>query len=175
MTDIGPIAERHGFTEDAGVHMLKALAQGGGRMAQFNHPALGGMGQWHAGGMTMIGDMFNNDLKSRVAALCDDLVPHIGDVKLDDTDRSSKERWQNEFGASSSSGSQNSMHYAVYPEARRLVIDADGNEQVYDTGDFTLQGVSQQQGNGRDLTFSTSDGPIRLNELKQVTAQAGKP
>ncbi|MGB1028087.1 MAG: SHOCT domain-containing protein, partial [Rhodospirillaceae bacterium] len=36
-------------------------------------PELGGMGQWSLGGMTMIGDMFNNALKARVDGLCADL------------------------------------------------------------------------------------------------------
>jgi hypothetical protein len=42
-------------------------------MAQFSHPELGGMGQWSMGGMIMVGDMFNNGLKARVDALCNDL------------------------------------------------------------------------------------------------------
>jgi hypothetical protein len=43
-------------------------------MVELRHP-LGGMGQWTAGGMTMIGDMFNAGLKARVVALCDELAP----------------------------------------------------------------------------------------------------
>ncbi|MFM8524351.1 MAG: hypothetical protein ACKOCM_01815, partial [Cyanobacteriota bacterium] len=39
----------------------------------FNHPELGGSGQWMASGMMMIGDMFNNGLKARVDGLCRDV------------------------------------------------------------------------------------------------------
>jgi hypothetical protein len=43
-------------------------------MAQFSHPDLGGRGQWSAGGMTMIGDMFNDALKTKVKQLCSELA-----------------------------------------------------------------------------------------------------
>ena len=66
---IDDIATRHGFSTEAVRAMAEALRHGGGHMAQFNHPDFGGMGQWSSGGMTMIGEMGNNDLKSRVAAL----------------------------------------------------------------------------------------------------------
>ena len=41
---------------------------------QFNIRELGGMGQWSGGGMTQVGDMFNDGLKQKVAALCQDLA-----------------------------------------------------------------------------------------------------
>jgi len=44
-----------------------------GSMAQFNHSELGGGGQWMRGGMTMVGDMFNYGLKSKVDGLCSEL------------------------------------------------------------------------------------------------------
>jgi hypothetical protein len=40
----GEIAQRHGFSADAARAVADALRHGGGRMAQFNHPELGGMG-----------------------------------------------------------------------------------------------------------------------------------
>ena len=68
------VAKRHGVSVDAALILLGALAQGNGRQAQFNHPDLGGMGQWSQGGMIMVGDMFNQGLKYRVDALCDELA-----------------------------------------------------------------------------------------------------
>ena len=68
------VARHHGTSEDAALHLLLALSVGGGRQAQFNHPDLGGMGQWSKGGMIMVGDRFNNALKARVDALCNDLA-----------------------------------------------------------------------------------------------------
>jgi Short C-terminal domain len=67
------LAGRHGISLDAATHMLMAVAAGGGTQAQFNHQELGGMGQWSRGGMTMVGDMFNNGLKAKVDWLCQEL------------------------------------------------------------------------------------------------------
>jgi hypothetical protein len=52
---IADIAQRHGFSPQAARAVADALRHGNGTMAQFNHPELGGMGQWVAGGMLMIG------------------------------------------------------------------------------------------------------------------------
>jgi hypothetical protein len=70
---VNDLAQRHGFSFDATATMLGAVLNGNGSMAQFNHPEFGGSGQWMRGGMSMIGDMFNSSLKSRVDALCSDL------------------------------------------------------------------------------------------------------
>ena len=67
-------AKRHGVSLDGALVLLDALARGNGRQAQFNHPDLGGMGRWSQGGMIMIGDMFNQGLKYRVDALCNELA-----------------------------------------------------------------------------------------------------
>ncbi len=63
------VAYRHGFSSAAVAEMLGAVAIGHGNQAQFNHYEFGGMGQWSAGGMVMIGDMFNNGLKAREFAV----------------------------------------------------------------------------------------------------------
>ncbi len=62
------VAHAHGFGVAAALCVHRALAAGHG-MAQFSHPELGGLGQW-AGGMTMIGEMGNPELRRRVGALC---------------------------------------------------------------------------------------------------------
>src|SRR5271170_5758485 len=67
-------AMRHGVSLDAVSVLLDALAQSNGSQAQFNHPDLGGMGQWSQGGMIMVGEMFNHGLKHRVDALCNELA-----------------------------------------------------------------------------------------------------
>jgi hypothetical protein len=53
--------------------MLFSIVSGRGGMAQFSHREFGGSGQWMAGGAIMISDMFNNALKARVDALCNEL------------------------------------------------------------------------------------------------------
>jgi hypothetical protein len=58
------LARRYGVSSQAVTTLLEAVTRGHGTMAQFSHPELGGMGQWSQGGMTMIGDMFNDALKA---------------------------------------------------------------------------------------------------------------
>ena len=70
-------AQQFGVSLEAVRSVFDALAAGGGRMAQFNHPDLGGMGQWSQGGMTQVGDMFNQTLKERVGALCATLAGQL--------------------------------------------------------------------------------------------------
>lgn len=73
------LSNRHGFSTEAVSHMLTAVYNGNGNMAQFSHPEFGGSGQWMSGGMMMIGDMFNQNLKYRVASLCDDCARSIAE------------------------------------------------------------------------------------------------
>ena len=70
---INDIAQRHGFGPDAVLSMLESVINGNGSMAQFGHPEFSGSGQWMRGGMIMVSDMFNNHLKGRIDALCNDL------------------------------------------------------------------------------------------------------
>ena len=67
------IALRHSVSPDAVRTILRALRSSGGSMAQFSHPEFGGMSQWSPG-MTMVGDMFNNQLKSKLDAVCSELA-----------------------------------------------------------------------------------------------------
>ncbi len=68
------LSNRHGFSVDAVTHMLIAVLNGNGGMAQFSHGEFAGSGQWMRGGMIMLGDMFNNYLKGRVDALCSEIA-----------------------------------------------------------------------------------------------------
>jgi hypothetical protein len=63
---MGHLAERYRVSEEAVRVLRRALERGGGRLAQFSHPELGGYGQWMPG-MTQIGDMFNYELRDRVS------------------------------------------------------------------------------------------------------------
>ena len=70
---IDDIAQRYGYSTDAVLSMLRSVINGNGSMAQFNHPEFSGSGQWMRGGMTMVSDMFNNNLKASVNNLCAEL------------------------------------------------------------------------------------------------------
>lgn len=71
---IADIASRHGFSTAAVMSMLDAIVSGRGGMAQFNHAEFGGSGQWMEGGMTMVSDLFNHELKHRIDRLCIELA-----------------------------------------------------------------------------------------------------
>jgi hypothetical protein len=64
------LAAKYGVSVEAIEVLREALLRGGGRQAQFSHRDLGGMGQWSAGEMTQVGDMFNVGLKDKVNAIC---------------------------------------------------------------------------------------------------------
>ncbi len=71
------LARQTGFSEDAVEVMLAAIVRGGRRMAQFDHPEFGGSGQWMHGGMLMLADFSNGELKRRVDRLCDALAEWV--------------------------------------------------------------------------------------------------
>jgi hypothetical protein len=70
---VDDLAQRYGFSSDAVTHMMFAVLNGNGTMAQFNHPEFAGSGQWMQGGMMMLGDMFNHALKGRIDGLCQEI------------------------------------------------------------------------------------------------------
>ena len=65
---IDRVSIRHSVSPDPVRTILCALRSSGGRMAQFSHSDFGGMSQWSPG-MSMVGDMFNNSLKSKLDAV----------------------------------------------------------------------------------------------------------
>lgn len=103
---VNDMAQRTGFSSDAVATLLRAVAAGYGTQAQFNHPEFGGMGQWSQGGMIMIGDMFNQNLKYRVSALCDEISALLRSQTMFAAPASSQSQsqgssWQNQGGGSS--------------------------------------------------------------------------
>lgn len=70
---VSRLSQHYGFSHDAITHMLFAVLNGNGSMAQFSHTEFGGSGQWMRGGMLMLGDMFNAGLKGSVDGLCNEI------------------------------------------------------------------------------------------------------
>ncbi|KQP08148.1 hypothetical protein ASF28_13815 [Methylobacterium sp. Leaf99] len=166
------IADRHGVSLDAVRHLVRALEAGHGTMAQFNHPELGGFGQWSSGGMTMIGNMFDSGLKARVAALCGALADALPPAGFAERDGVSGAWWPRGLGRPATSGAQNGQRYAYFPHAQRVAVEADGQVAVYDTEGHHITGVSQQQGGTRSLRFSGPDGVIDLETLRRIDGDA---
>ena len=171
------LSHRHGVSEDAVRTVLRALRAGGGTMAQLSHPEFGGMAQWSPG-MTMVGDMFNQRMKATLDALASDLASHLrtapepprreSEVSYRSQSRPSASWWPASFGAPSSSGAQNNLRYAVFPNARRLAIEDDGKLEVYDTGDHQIHGVGQAQSSHATLKFTSQSGLVRISDLKRL-------
>ena len=166
---ISQLSGQFGFSPTVVAHLWEAMSQGQGTMAQFDHPELGGMGQWQRGGMLMIGDMFNHGLKAKVAALCQALQPLVMDDMASETDEpesSNTQRWwPRAYGWPDASSAQNQRRYAYFAEARRLVVEIDGIRQIYDTGNHRITGFSQQNG---ELRFRSQLGTFGLAELQRV-------
>ncbi|TCU15413.1 SHOCT domain-containing protein [Rhizobium sullae] len=190
------IAARYGVSLGAVEHLLMAIIAGQATQAQFNHPDLGGMGQWSQGGMIMVGDMFNNALKANVAGLCSELAALVRGMDLLGPQTSHQSQyqgqgagvslfvpgalsagnwWPEEFGHPASTGAQNDLRYAFFPAIRRLAIDVGGQVTVYDTKDHRIGGFSQQQGGDQSLSFTSQHGLVKISELDVVRQDGTEP
>ncbi|QOV90250.1 SHOCT domain-containing protein [Humisphaera borealis] len=193
------LSQRYGVSTDAVMSMLQSVVNGNGTMAQFYIAELGGGGQWMQGGITMVGDMFNYGLKSKVDGLCNELSqllaqqPFVpppppqwqnqpsggyasagGQVSLF-APNGSGNWWPAEFGSPNGSGGQNNIRYAYFSNARRLAIEINGNVTIYDTLDHQIGGVSQQQGAGTTITLSSQYGTIDVASLPVVAINGAPP
>ncbi|MCF0061441.1 SHOCT domain-containing protein [Dyadobacter chenwenxiniae] len=205
---IEEIASKYNLKNETVESLLKAVIGGNGTMAQFNIAELGGSGQWMKGGMTMVGDMFNNSLKSIVDKLCNELSELVSTNVLYEeaadrptaerpiTDHSNLDRptasepsvdrfssqhqgngfssvssgsWPAVFGNPTASGSQNNFRYAYFAPVRRLVIEENGKQIIYDTKHHHITGISQQQGSGNSYKFTSQEGQVDLGSLQLIS------
>jgi hypothetical protein len=168
---VNNLSQRYNLSQDAIIYMIGAVNNGGGSMAQFNCPELGGGGQWMRGGMTMVGDMFNYGLKNTVDNLCNDISNALATTIIfpiaPKGTAQSNQWWPVELGNPFSSGAQNSTRYAIF--SNRLAVDFNGQVTVYDTLDNNISGISQQQGGNDSLTFSSQYGTILVSTLPIVS------
>ena len=172
---VNDVANRYGASIDAVSMMLDSVLRGNGTMAQFNIYELGGSGQWMRGGMTMVGDMFNYQLKSKVDGICGDLSSAIVDQNMQVVppppagSRNSSQWWPSDLGSPNSSGSQNQYRYAYFAGMHRLAISDGQSVTVYDTLDHNIGGVSQQQGGVAGVGFTSQYGNVDLRTLPLVS------
>jgi hypothetical protein len=180
---IDELAERHGFSREAVMSMLKSVARGHGTMAQFDHPEFGGPGQWMEGGMTMVSDMFNDSLKGRVAALCNELSKLVINTPAPVEPVSlfvspgpsvSEQWWPADLGAPNSTGAQNNVRYAYFAEPRRLAIELHGKVTVYDTLDNQIGSFSQEQSDAGSLSFHSQHGLVDVGTLPVISRKERK-
>ena len=178
------LAQRYGVSIDAVRTLLFAVSAGGGTLAQFSHSELGGSGQWMRGGMTMVGDMFNDGLKATVSGLCSELSSLLSSQKVfvlpprstrGATIAPGNAWWPAELGSPSASGGQNEARYAYFPPSHRLAILHNGEIKLYDTLDHQIRGVQQQQGGySGSLTFTSQHGTFSVDTLPLVGPKSDK-
>lgn len=151
---IESLAAEYNLPVDAVQALWVALQRGNGTAAQFNHPALGGSGQWMPG-MVMLGDMNNYKLKAAVDAICSELS---SSARPKDSDY----WWDTSLGGPSLSGAQNDLRYAYFPQYNLLVVRYKGRVIEYDTSGLNVLGISVQN---QSLMISTPVGVKRVSEL----------
>ena len=168
---VNELSNKYNLSQNAVIHMIGAVNNGGGTMAQFNCPELGGGGQWMRGGMTMVGDMFNYGLKNTVDNLCNEISNALANTIIfplaPKGTRQSNQWWPVELGNPFSSGAQNNTRYAIFQN--RLAVDVNGQVTVYNTLDNNISGISQQQGGNDSLTFSSQYGTILVSTLPIIS------
>lgn len=174
---VARVSLRHSISPDAVRIILRALRSSGGGMAQFSHSEFGGMSQWSSG-MTMVGDMFNAGLKSKLDAVCTELAayvvaetPSVSRGRNRETVEAShgtklSDWWPEGLGTPSAVGGQNDLKYAVFP--RRLVINDNGRVEIFDTGSHRISGIAQAQSTDQTLTFTSQNGLVRVSDLSKV-------
>jgi hypothetical protein len=77
--------------------------------------------------------------------------------------------WPAGLSAPSSTGSQNGVRYAYFPQSRRLAIEINGMVTVYDTLDHQIGGFSQQQSYGGSFTFTSQYGLVEVSRLPIIS------
>ncbi|MCG8313764.1 MAG: SHOCT domain-containing protein [Pseudomonadales bacterium] len=202
---VNDLSNRYGFSSDAVTHMMIAVLNGNGTMAQFNHPEFAGSGQWMSGGMTMLGDMFNNGLKYSVEGLCSEISNILaaepgllrqGSFQSQSQSGSGQQSqaaggiqgesslfipdptrhwWPKEMGSPSATGSQNNVRYAYFADQNRLAVETNGNVWIYDTLNHQIGGFSQQQGVGGSILFTSQFGTVNLSTLPVVSINGTPP
>lgn len=202
---VNNLSQRYGFSPDAVTHMLFAVLNGNGSMAQFSHPEFGGSGQWMQGGMLMLGDMFNYSLKGSVDALCSELSQTLanqpgllrsGSFQSQSQGGGAQQSqvagtpmgesslfiadpadhwWPKDLGQPAATGSQNNARYAYFANSRRLAVETNGQVWVYDTLDHQIGGFSQQQGVGGSILFTSQYGSVNLSSLPVISIDGQPP
>jgi hypothetical protein len=181
LPQLAELQNRYQVSRGAITELLRALVAGHGTMAQFSHPDLGGSGQWMQGGMVMAGSMFDYALKAKIDGLCSELANLLTKqpALMEETGQSrpggeAENWWEEDLGRPAATGSQNDIRYAYFPETKRLAVSNKGQLRIYDTADYQIHGVSQQQSIDSDLTFTSQRGPVRVSDLRPVSGHSAK-
>jgi len=161
------LSQQHNLSVEAIQTLWVSLQTGHGKSAQFNHPELGGMGQWMPG-MIMLGDMNNHALKAKVDAVCTELVQHIGTASggMAAFSSFSSTWWDAKLGSPSSSANSNDLAYAYFSVHHCLAVKHGERIVYYNTQPYKVSGFSVQN---QQLQIQTDQGSIALDNLPTMT------
>lgn len=176
---IADIAARHGLSREAVLAMLFAVNDGGGTMARFSIPELGGAGVWLPNGMTVVTNMFDHELKARVNALCTELSELLATTTVFPPSAPNSIAgysvgawWPVELGVPSISGGRNECRYAIFPSIRRLAVQIYGATRLFDTNGHRVETIVQRHGHGfESIEFVSQYGIFAISSLPEVPTQ----
>jgi hypothetical protein len=187
---VSHIAQRYVVSEEAVRELFRALESTGGKQAQFNHPDLGGRGQWMPG-MIMMSDRHDAQTKARIVGLCAEVSaivqgrPTSSDKALAapmDAGASAayinlpagESWWPAAFGHPSATGDQHGIRYAYFPDRDRLLVQQGARITSYDTSGQRITGFAQHQSTASHICFTTERGAVALSDLAcvPITARA---
>jgi hypothetical protein len=181
---IPEIAARYLIPEEKVREIYGQLQANGGTQCQFECVQLGGPVQWMPG-MVMTSRLHDHDLRARVDGLCSELCAIVRGMDTAapaafrrDADAppaasrvdlpAGESWWPATLGSPTASGDQNGVRYAYFPDKHRLLLQEGARIDAYDTQDYRLTGVAQQQGHTRSITFNSDHGPVPLSQFKCV-------
>ena len=179
------LAERYHVHEDAVRALFRALESTRGKQAQFDHPDLGGRGQWMPG-MIMLSDPHASaQAKARIAGLCAEVSALVqgrqtsaDEALAAPTDAGASAAcvtmpageswWPAAFGHPAATGEQHGIRYAYFPGRDRLLVQQGARLTTYDTHGHRITGFAQEQSTTSHICFTTERGTLRLSDLACV-------
>ncbi len=181
---VSHIAQRYVVSEDAVRELFRGLESTKGKQAQFNHPNLGGRGQWMPG-MIMLSDTDDAQAKARIAGLCAEVSAIVQgrETSADEalavpmdagasaacvTMPAGESWWPALFGHPAATGDQHGIRYAYFPDRDRLLVQQGARITSYDTPGRRITGFAQEQSTASHICFTSERGPFELGELKCV-------
>jgi hypothetical protein len=103
-----------------------------------------------------------------------DMGGHVGGASIslfvpEAPGRAAGQWWPAELGFPNGSGAQNQVRYAYFNSSHRLAVELNGHVTVYDSLDHQIGGVSQQQGSGGSITFTSQYGTVSVSSLPVIS------
>ena len=169
------LSQRYGVSTDAVTHMLQAVYNGNGSMAQFSHPEFGGSGQWMSGGMTMVSDLFNTNLKNLVNNLCSEISNSLANHQTTPFSGSFQSQSQNgSYGQSQAAGQIGSANSLFVPDPTGNWWPQDPEHQVQSGHRIILATLTSQTAIAWPSQQEASRGSMTRWTIRSVDLDSSK-